>query len=107
MERPLATVLTETLEAAELQLAAARTLDPGGLADATANRQDLHFELELLADPMPPQVDEAIMDLVARLQDTDARLARVLGAASGVFKDVLQVDEPQTYGASGRMRGRS
>ena len=50
MERSLASVLTDTLEAAQAQLHAARKLDPEGLADATANRQDLQFELELLAN---------------------------------------------------------
>lgn len=106
MDRPLATVLTETLEAAETQLSAARRLDAERLADATADRQDLHFELELLAGHEPPELDDEIMGLVQRLQDTDARLSRVLGAAQGVFNQLLQVDEPQTYGSSGRMRGR-
>lgn len=106
MDRPLATVLTETLEAAETQLSAARRLDAELLADATASRQDLHFELELLAGHEPPQLDDEIMDLVHQLQETDSRLGRVLGAAQGVFREVLQVDEPQTYGASGRMRSQ-
>jgi hypothetical protein len=44
------------------------------------------------------------MDIVHQLQETDNRLGRVLGAAQGVFRDVLQGDEPQTYGSSGRMR---
>ena len=106
MDRPLATVLTETLEAAETQLSAARRLDAERLADATADRQDLHFELELLAGHEPPELDDEIMGLVHRLQDTDARLSRVLGAAQGVFNQLLQGDEPQTYGSSGRMRDR-
>jgi len=106
MDRPLATVLTETLEAAETQLAAARQLDADQLADATASRQDLHFELELLAGHARPELDDEIMDLVRRLQDTDSRLTRVLGAAQGVFREILQTDEPQTYGSSGRMRER-
>lgn len=106
MDRPLATVLTETLEAAETQLAAARRLDADTLADATANRQDLHFELELIAEHQPPGLDDEISDLVQRLQSTDARLSRVLGSAVSVFRDVLQTDEPETYGSSGRMRGR-
>ena len=50
MERSLASVLTDTLEAAQAQLQAARQLDAEGLAGATANRQDLQFELELLAN---------------------------------------------------------
>ena len=106
MNRPLATVLTETLEAAETQLSAARGLDAERLADATASRQDLHFELELLAGHEPPELDDEIMGLVQQLQDTDSRLTRVLGAAQGVFREILQVDEPQTYGATGRMKGR-
>lgn len=105
MDRPLATVLTETLQAAETQLSAARRLDAEVLADATANRQDLHFELELLAGHDPPALDDEIMDLVHQLRDTDVRLSRVLGAAQGVFREVLQGDEPQTYGATGRLRG--
>ena len=106
MDRPLATVLTETLEAAETQLAAARSLDAECLADATASRQDLHFELELIAGHEPPQLDDEIMDLVHRLQETDARLTRVLGSATSVFRDILNTDQPQTYGASGRMKER-
>jgi hypothetical protein len=105
MDRPLATVLTETLQAAETQLSAARRLDAEVLADATASRQDLHFELELLAGHDPPALDDEIMDLVHQLKETDVRLSRVLGAAQGVFRDILQGDEPQTYGASGRLRG--
>ena len=38
MEHSLASVLTETLEAAQAQLDAARQLDPERLADATASR---------------------------------------------------------------------
>ena len=105
MDRPLATVLTETLQAAETQLSAARRLDAEVLADATASRQDLHFELELLDGHDPPALDDEIMDLVHQLKETDVRLSRVLGAAQGVFRDILQGDEPQTYGASGRLRG--
>ena len=48
MDRSLASVLTDTLEAAQLQLQAARQLNSDRLAEATASRQDLQFELELM-----------------------------------------------------------
>ena len=106
MDRQLSTVLTETLEAAETQLAAARQLDAETLASATEFRQDLHFELELMAADEGRVLDDEIEDLLRRLRDTDQRLTRVLSAANGVFEHILQVDEAPTYGASGRMRER-
>ena len=53
MERSLASVCAETLEAAQAQLDAARQARPETLADATASRQDLQFELEILQSRMP------------------------------------------------------
>lgn len=106
MSRALSTVLTETLEAATQQLSAARQLDSDGLADATASRQDLQFELELIQNDGFRGVDEGIAGLVQQLQETDRRLVRVLGAATAVFREVLQTEPPQTYGASGRIRER-
>ncbi len=106
MERSLASVLTDTLEAAQAQLQAARQLDAEGLAGATANRQDLQFELELLASEEATQVDDDIADVVRQLRSTDQRLMSVLGAASSVFRSVLQPDGATTYGATGRIRER-
>jgi hypothetical protein len=106
MDRQLSIVLTETLEAARTQLTAARKLDAESLADATECRQDLQFELELLVAEEAQKLDEEISDLVRTLQETDLRLMRILGAANAVFDDVLYVEAPATYGASGRMRER-
>jgi len=106
MERSLASVLTDTLEAAQAQLHAARKLDPEGLAVASASRQDLQFELELLADGGSTSVDDEIAEVVRQLRSTDQRLMSVLGAASSVFRSVLQPDGPTTYGATGRIRER-
>ena len=106
MERSLASVLTETLEAAQAQLDAARQLDPERLADATASRQDLQFELEILQSRDAMQVDADSADVVRSLRDTDQRLMSVLGAANSVFRSVLQPNRSPTYGASGRIRER-
>ena len=106
MERSLASVLTETLEAAQAQLDAARQLDPERLADATASRQDLQFELEILQSRDAMQVDADIADVVRSLRETDQRLMSVLGAVNSVFRSVLQPNRSPTYGASGRIRER-
>lgn len=106
MDRSLASVLTDTLEAAQLQLQAARQLNSDGLAVATANRQDLQFELELMRDETSWRVDEEIGDIVRELRATDQRLMSVLGAANSVFRNVLQPSSPTTYGASGKIRER-
>ena len=68
MERSLASVLTKTLEAAQAQLVAARTLDPERLADATASRADLQFELEVIQSDESFHVDEEIADTIRALQ---------------------------------------
>ena len=106
MDRSLASVLTDTLEAAQLQLQAARQLNSDRLAEATASRQDLQFELELMRDEASWRVDEEIGDIVRELRATDQRLMSVLGAAGSVFRTVLQPDSPATYGATGRIRER-
>ncbi len=106
MERSLASVLTETLEAAQAQLVAARQLDPERLADATASRQDLQFELEIIQSRAAVQVDEEIAEVIRDLRETDQRLMSVLGAANSVFRSVLQPNNSPTYGASGRIRER-
>jgi hypothetical protein len=106
MERSLASVLTKTLEAAQAQLVAARTLDPERLADATASRADLQFELEVIQSDESFHVDEEIADTIRALQDTDRRLMSVLGAATSVFRNVLEPNHSPTYGASGRIRER-
>ena len=106
MDRPLASVLTDTLEAAQLQLQAARQLNSDRLAEATASRQDLQFELELRRDEASWRVDEEIGDIVRELRATDQRLMSVLGAANSVFRNVLQPAAPTTYSASGKIRER-
>jgi hypothetical protein len=106
MERSLASVLTETLEAAQMQLDAARQLDPERLADATASRQDLQFELEIIQNRDAIRVDEEIADTVRSLRETDQRLMSVLGAANSVFRSVIEPNSSPTYGASGRIRER-
>jgi hypothetical protein len=51
-------------------------------------------------------VDDEIADVIRLLRSTDQRLMSVLGAASSVFRTVLQPDSPSTYGATGRIRER-
>jgi hypothetical protein len=106
MERSLASVLTDTLDAAHAQLDAARQLDPERLADATASRQDLQFELEIIQNRDALRVDEEIADTLRSLRETDQRLVSVLGAANSVFLNVLLPNSTPTYGASGRIRER-
>ena len=102
MDRSLASVLTDTLEAAQLQLQAARQLNSDGLAVATANRQDLQFELELMRDETSWRVDEEIGDIVRELRATDQRLMSVLGAANSVFRNVLQPHHRQLMAHQGK-----
>lgn len=106
MNRALATILEESIEQAEAQLEAARTLDAEGLQEATARRQDLVFELERYSDvDLKAAGTDATRELAIELAELDHRLSRILGAALDTFDRLLPDQQPATYSADGRIRG--
>lgn len=106
MTRDLATILEASIELAEVQLEAARTLDAGGLQEATAGRQDLVFELERFTEAeLKAAGNDETRDLALELAELDHRLRRILGAALDTFDRLLPDQKPATYAADGRIRG--
>jgi hypothetical protein len=108
MARSLATVLEESIELAELQLEAARTLDRAGLQSATDMRQDLLFEMEMFGDEaLSASLDDEARSLAVELGDLDHRLGCILGAALDAFDQVAPRNggSAGTYAADGRIRG--
>jgi hypothetical protein len=106
MTRDLATILEASIELAEVQLEAARTLDPEGLQEATAGRQDLVFELERFSsDELKAAGNDETRDLAVELAELDHRLSRILGAALDTFDRLLPDQKPATYAPDGRIRG--
>ncbi len=91
MSRSLAKLLKDSIELAEVQLDAARSLDHEALQEATDARSDLLFKLQALA---PDGLDAAAQDertreLALELAELDYRLNRILGAAH------LRAPDPQ------------
>lgn len=106
MTRDLATILEASIELAELQLDAARSLDPEALQEATARRQDLVFELERFTDAeLKSAGNDETRDLAIELAELDHRLSRILGAALDTFERLLPDQKPATYAPDGRIRG--
>ena len=106
MTRDLATILESCIETAETQLEAARTLNAEGLQEATAQRQDLVFELERYSDAeLKAAGTDETRDLALELAELDHRLSRILGAALDTFDRLLPDSKPATYSADGRIRG--
>jgi hypothetical protein len=108
MARSLETVLEESIELAEIQLEAARTLDRESLQDATAKRQDLLFELELFdEDALSGSLDDETRLLAIELGELDHRLGSILGAALDTFDRMAPQNRTGagTYSADGRIRG--
>lgn len=106
MQRDLATLLEASIELAERQLEAARTLDREGLQEATAGRQDLVFELERYSDAeLKAAGSDETRDLAVELAELDHRLSRILGAALDTFGRLMPDQKPATYAADGRIRG--
>lgn len=105
MDQPLARIVTRSIQVAEQQLVAARSLDTEGLREATAIRQDLLFELGVLA-PTPEQVagDAELVPLLRRLHELDRRLDRVLQTVVGFVSELLGTDTPALYASDGRLR---
>ena len=91
-------LLAELLEAAEAQLAAARTLDAAGLDAATERRH-----ASMVAISAGPRIDpEELRPHFEALQQVDKRLTRILNAGDRTFRRVLIKDQ-QTYNKFGRM----
>lgn len=105
MNRDLASTLRESIEVAEAQLEAARTLDVEGLRAATARRQDLVFELERYTDAeMKAAGTTGTRELALDLAELDHRLGRILAAAADTFERLQPEQASTTYSADGRMR---
>jgi negative regulator of sigma E activity len=107
MDRAVLSLIEGSIEAAEQQLAAAKSLDLDGLKQATERRQDLNFELSLVKlTPADIQEFPELRDLLSQLDLLDRRLTNVLGAAGEVFSALLPTSSPVTYAADGKLRGR-
>jgi len=107
MHRALSEILTESIHTAEVQLKAARSLDVETLRSATARRQDLLFELDLVEEGDLESSDSPILrELMEQLHILDQRLSAVLRATTRVFQRILTpMGAPTTYAADGRLRG--
>lgn len=112
MPRSLAVILEESVELAEVQLDAARSLDSDALQEATDARRDLLFELQALApdglDALLTDApeDDRLREVALELAELDHRLTRILGAALRTFERLMpQSDAPDVYSAAGRIRG--
>ncbi|MEC7946594.1 MAG: hypothetical protein VX265_03440 [Myxococcota bacterium] len=106
MRRDLASILQASIELAEIQLEAARSLDAEGLREATARRQDLVFELERYTDDdLKRSATDGTREMAVDLAELDHRLGRILGAALGTFDRLLPEQKASTYAADGRIRG--
>jgi len=104
-QSPLVRLLSASVEVAQRQLVAARTLDTDGLRQATATRQDLLFELGVLA-PVAADVkgDAEVGALLRELRGLDTRLERVLSTVTGVVSEVLGNRPLAVYASDGRLR---
>ena len=105
MKTPLARLVNRSIEVAEQQLVAARRLDTEGLREATALRQDLLFELDVLG-PTAEDVaaDEELGPLLRRLQELDRRLDRLLRTVVGFVHEALGTQPHAVYASDGRLR---
>jgi hypothetical protein len=93
-------LLAELIEAAEAQLAAARTLDAAGLDAATERRHASMVAINAGPRPDPEELRPYYDSLV----QVDKRLTRILNAGDRTFRRVLIKDQ-QTYNKFGRMSG--
>ena len=82
-------------------------LDAGRLQQATAQRQDLLFEIESEGpDRLAAEMDEDVRELAVELRDLDRRLTRVLESGLAVIGRVgPSGEQSKTYAPNGRIRG--
>ncbi len=104
MIQPAEALLHNILRIAEVQLAAARKMDAEALAEATSQRQDLIFELELERGHGVPS--EEIDKLQEKLEKVDKRLMDVLKIVSDVCEVVNPPKSPEIYGSNGQIKDR-
>ena len=106
MHRALTEILTETIQTAEVQLTAARSLDVETLRTATSRRQDLLFELDLVEEAdLDASNTSVLRELVQQLAALDRRLTNVLQSTSRVLRRIITPGGSATYAADGRLRG--
>ena len=107
MEARLVELLHESRVAAENQLKCARTMNVAGLRKATASRQDVQFELEIMDRRVVRRAarNPEILKVVREIRALDERLQRMLKTTSRVFREILPQSQPETYSSRGRLRG--
>jgi hypothetical protein len=107
MEARLVELLHESRAAAENQLKSARSMNIAGLREATAARQDVQFELEIMDRRIVRRAsrNSEVLKLVREIRALDERLQRMLKTTSRIFKEILPSSQPETYSPRGRIRG--
>lgn len=101
-------ILADLVAVAELQLQAATSLNSEALSDATAARQDLLFELQLLSgdERQRAAASPEVRDLIAQLDELDGRSAAVLDLGLDVLYGLRSDrDVSATYRPDGRYKG--
>jgi sialic acid synthase SpsE len=104
MIQPAEALLTNILKVAKVQLEAAKAMDHEKLTQATEQRQDLVFELELERGHVIES--EEINILREKLERVDKRLMDVLKVISNVCQVVSPPKTPTVYGANGRIKDK-
>jgi hypothetical protein len=97
-------LLKNILVAAEEQIKAARTLDVSALAEATARRQDLLFELELEYNSHNIDVTPEFREVRRKLELVDGRLMELLTTVAEATRVSSPTTSPFVYGSNGRIR---
>jgi hypothetical protein len=104
-------IISELARVVEIQLEAARSLDAGGLNEATARRQDLLFHLRLATQEAKEANagERLVLDPEAQLElrriaALDKRLRIVLDTVTTSLGTVLNRGKTDTYGLNGRIK---
>ena len=107
MEARLVELLHESRAAAESQLKCARSMNVAGLRSATAARQDVQFELEIMDRRVVRRAgrNPEVLKLVREIRALDERLQRMLKTTSRIFREILPQGKPDTYSPRGRLQG--
>ena len=103
MIQPAEALLHNMVLIAEEQLKAARKMDAEALQEATAQRQDLLFELELEIGQVVQT--EEISALQEKLEKIDKRLMDVLEVISDTCQVLNPPKAPTVYTDKGKIRG--
>jgi hypothetical protein len=90
-------LVARLLAATEDQLIAAKALDTAALNQATQDRADLLFELEVeLQEGVPEEERDALRPMVEQLVQLEKRVDVVISLVNGSLDQILSYDEP-TY----------